>query len=151
MDARCDIFIRPLQENDSLSQLQHLFSQIPNAREINHIAEVLLSGMFDSMYQCHVMIQDGRLIGFGAITMHFVPSRGWTANITDVVIDYEMRSQGLGQIMINYLTKIVMEKTDFSIIELHYELDQAHLDAVCIRLGFDTKTICVSHREGESC
>jgi len=58
---------------------------------------------------CHAIVLDdgnGNIIGFAALVIHLVPTKGRVARIEDVVITKSFRGQGLGERIIDELIEI---------------------------------------------
>ena len=52
------------------------------------------------------MEDDGRIIGFAALIVHPVPTKGLVARVEDVVLDKEYRGRGLGKKIMEDLIEI---------------------------------------------
>lgn len=86
------ITIRDLKVEDK-RELEKLFTQLTK-KPIKLDPVFLTENRFS---HCRVMDDDGKIIGFAALIIHPVPTKGLVGRVEDVVIDEEHRGQGLGR------------------------------------------------------
>jgi ribosomal protein S18 acetylase RimI-like enzyme len=92
---------RPLQINDA-EKLIPLF-KILTGKEILVDAKSLVN---NNKIHCLVIEKDDALIGFGALTLFNVPTKGEVARIEDVVIDQDHQGKGFGKSLVLQLLEI---------------------------------------------
>ncbi|MDD3498468.1 MAG: GNAT family N-acetyltransferase [Candidatus Moranbacteria bacterium] len=86
------ITIRDLEIEDK-KYLENLFAQLTQK-------PVKLDPVFlkeSDFSHCRVIDDDGKIIGFAALIIHPVPTKGLVGRVEDVVIDEKYRGRGLGR------------------------------------------------------
>ena len=94
-----NIKIRLLNAGDSERELIKLFGQL-TSRDVEFDVKKVLG--VPNLY-CYVVEVDKKNIGFAALTLRFVPTKGYVGVIEDVVIDENYRQMGLGTKLIKKL------------------------------------------------
>ena len=87
-----NIKIRSLQKEDDSAQLVKLFQQLIR-QEVKFSVEQALKV---PNLHCYVADNQGEIVGFAALTLRFVPTKGYVGVIEDVVVDEKHRRKGLG-------------------------------------------------------
>ncbi|MDO8529394.1 MAG: GNAT family N-acetyltransferase [bacterium] len=64
----------------------------------------------DKNCNCLVIENDKKIIGFGALIIHQVPTKGKMGKIEDIMVDSDYRGHGLGKKMMQELIKIAKNK-----------------------------------------
>ncbi|PIR93677.1 hypothetical protein COT97_05390 [Candidatus Falkowbacteria bacterium CG10_big_fil_rev_8_21_14_0_10_39_11] len=95
------ISFRYLQVKDD-GEIRKLFTQLTK-NPVDFDVEFLVNHKFA---YCRVMEDDGRIIGFAALIVHPVPTKGLVARVEDVVLDKEYRGRGLGKKIMEDLIEI---------------------------------------------
>lgn len=95
------ITIRDLKTDDK-KEIEKLFTQLTKK-------PVKLDPVFLTEHKfshCRVMEDDGKVIGFAALIIHPVPTKGLVGRVEDVVVDEGYRGQGLGRKIMEDLVDI---------------------------------------------
>ncbi|EKE19817.1 MAG: hypothetical protein ACD_8C00101G0010 [uncultured bacterium] len=59
---------------------------------------------------CLVVEEDGKLIGFGSLIIHKVPTKGEVARLEDIIIAENHQGKGLGRMLVLRLIEIAKER-----------------------------------------
>lgn len=103
--------IRRLNQEDKEGELVKLFGQL-TSREVKIDVKKMLA--VPNLF-CYVIEDDGKLVGFAALTLRFVPTKGYVGVIEDVVVDEKYRKRGLGTELINKLLSKAKEQKVFAV------------------------------------
>jgi ribosomal protein S18 acetylase RimI-like enzyme len=103
--------IRRLNQGDKEGELVKLFGQL-TSREVKIDVKKMLA--VPNLF-CYVIEDDGKLVGFAALTLRFVPTKGYVGVIEDVVVDEKYRKRGLGTELINKLLSKAKEQKVFAV------------------------------------
>ncbi len=93
-----NITVVPLSINDSQDELQELFEQLTDNPSFD--VKVLATAM--NCY-CAVIKQKGRIVSFGALSIYFVPDKGYVGTIQSLVTHKDYRKCGFGTAILIYL------------------------------------------------
>ncbi|EKE18668.1 MAG: Acetyltransferase [uncultured bacterium] len=97
--------LRNLQIGDE-QELKKLF-EILTGKEILIDSAALIK---DTCVTCLVIEEDAKLIGFGSLIIHKVPTKGEVARIEDIIIAEGHQGKGLGRMLVLKLIEIAKEK-----------------------------------------
>ena len=97
--------IRTLKQEDS-PRLLSLFLDL-TSNPINFQIEAVLTDP-----NCHAIVleDDGELVGFAALIMYQVPTKGRVGKIEDVVVAKAFQGQGLGGTLMDELIEVARKK-----------------------------------------
>ena len=130
--SKNNIKIRQLKEGDSNDKLIKLFEQLTSREvefDINKVLQV--PNLF-----CYVAEVDGKIAGFAALTLRFVPTKGYVGVIEDVVVDENYRRMGLGTKLMEKLLEKGKELKVFA-IELTSNPQREGARRLYQKLGFE--------------
>ena len=99
------ITIRNLQVEDK-KKLEKLFTQLTK-KTIEFDPAFLTENRFS---HCRVMKDSKKIIGFAALIIYPVPTKGLVARVEDVVVDKKYRGRGLGKRIIKDLIDITKKE-----------------------------------------
>jgi ribosomal protein S18 acetylase RimI-like enzyme len=103
--------IRQFIKKDGGDELVNLFGQLTSRKvQIDGKKMLEIPNLF-----CYVIEDNNKLVGFAALTLRFVPTKGYVGVIEDVVIDEKYRKQGLGTKLINKLLTKAKERGVFAV------------------------------------
>ena len=97
--------IRKLKTNDE-KELRKLLKQL-TGKPIKLNIKSLIK---DRGIHCIILEHDGRVIGFGSLVLHQIPTKGFVARIEDVVVHEEHRGKGHGRKITEELIMIAKNK-----------------------------------------
>ncbi|MFZ2153923.1 MAG: GNAT family N-acetyltransferase [Candidatus Moraniibacteriota bacterium] len=97
--------IRPFKLEDTQA-VKDLFKELTD-KPINFIPEILLD---NQAIHCRVLESEGDIIGFAALTMYPVPTKGMIGRIEDVVVSSVYRGGGLGRKLMEDLIEIAKKE-----------------------------------------
>jgi ribosomal protein S18 acetylase RimI-like enzyme len=103
--------IRQFVKKDRRDELVNLFRQL-TSREVQVDVKKMLE--IPNLF-CYVIEDNNKLVGFAALTLRFVPTKGYVGVIEDVVVDEKYRQQGLGTKLINKLLTKAKEQGVFAV------------------------------------
>jgi N-acetylglutamate synthase-like GNAT family acetyltransferase len=92
---------RNLKDKDE-RELLELFKQL-TTHEIKFSAEACIS---DSTLRCLVVEENGRVVGFGALAIYRVPTKGLVGRVEDIVVDQKLRKRGFGRELVTRLLQL---------------------------------------------
>lgn len=99
------IKFREFEEKDA-EDISELFKQLTNdASELN--SSELIN---DPGCHCRVIEHGGKVIGFGCLIIHQVPTKGKVARVEDIIVHIDHRGKGLGKSLMNELIAIARGK-----------------------------------------
>jgi ribosomal protein S18 acetylase RimI-like enzyme len=58
---------------------------------------------------CHAIVlenEDGKVVGFGALIVHIIPTKGYVGRVEEIVVAESFRGQGLGERLMDELIEI---------------------------------------------
>ncbi len=93
-----NIIVVPLSINDSQDELQDLFEQLTDNPSFNVKLLVTATNCY-----CAVIKQEGRIVSFGALSIYFVPDKGYVGTIQSLVTHKDYRKCGFGTAILIYL------------------------------------------------
>lgn len=64
----------------------------------------------DKKSHCLILESDGKVVGFGSLMIHQVPSKGFVARIEDVIVHKDYRGKGYGRKITQELISIAKKK-----------------------------------------
>lgn len=100
------ITFRPLKEGDAQEVKQLLFQLTDNIGENMNFRDLVE----DPRCHCVVGEFEGKLVAFGALVRHTVPTKGEVARVEDVIVDEKMRGKGFGKALMQELIDIAKEE-----------------------------------------
>ncbi len=92
-----------LEDGERLRELFLQLTQDVAGYDINKI-------LGDKNCRTAVAKDSGSLIGFGALIIHLVPSKGYVGNIQDVIVRKEYRGRGIGNMIMDCLINIAKDE-----------------------------------------
>jgi len=100
------VLFRALKKEDK-KELLVLFKQLTEKTIFFNIKSIIK----DSNCNC-IVIEDSnkKIIGSGSLVIYQTPTKSYTSNIEDVIIDKNYRGQGLGKKLIQKLIQIAKDK-----------------------------------------
>ena len=96
---------RDLKEEDA-QEISELFKQLTD--DANELSSTDL--IDDPGCHCRVIEHNGKVIGFGCLIIHQVPTKGKVARVEDVVVHIDHRGKGLGKSLMKELVQIARGK-----------------------------------------
>ncbi len=100
-----DTKFREFEKKDA-EEITELFKQLTD--DVNKLDVSELIG--DPGCHCRVIEHDGKIIGFGCLIIHQIPTKGKVARVEDVVVHMHHRGKGLGKSLMNELITIAKGK-----------------------------------------
>lgn len=97
--------IRKLKTKDE-KEIKKLFKQLTGKK----IKLDMKSLIEDKNIHCLVLEHDDRVIGFGSLVLHQVPTKGFVARIEDVIIHENHRGKGHGRKITEELVMVARKK-----------------------------------------
>lgn len=113
-------FIRNLLQTDYSSKYFDLLAQLTSSPKLTQEQFNQFIELLGPKHQVFVIVntESNQLVGTGSIFIESKLTHGGSkvAHIEDIVTDSSFRSQGLGQMLINYLVQIAKEAKCYKII-----------------------------------
>ena len=104
------MIIRNLQKNDN-NQVALLIKQLTqNIIEPENLVKRIEGLTEQKNSQFLVAELYGKIIGFGGLTWHLIPSKGLIAWVEEVVVDSQSRRKGVGKDLMEHLLKLAKQK-----------------------------------------
>ena len=122
--------IRSLKIGDK-REVENLFKQLTD-KPLNFDPKNLIN---DSGCHCIVMENKDAIIGFAALIIHQVPTKGYVGRVEDVIIDENYRGKGLGKNLMKELIKTA-KKNKIKTINLTSNPSRAAARNLYESLGF---------------
>lgn len=96
---------RKLKSKDK-KEIENLFVQLTKKKIKININSLIK----DRGANCLVLEESGKVVGFGSLIIHQVPSKGMVARIEDIIVDQSQRGKGFGRKIMEELIKIAKKK-----------------------------------------
>ncbi|MFA6184448.1 MAG: GNAT family N-acetyltransferase [Parcubacteria group bacterium] len=97
--------IRPFKEEDT-DKVRELLKELTEG-PINFEPQLLLN---NKAVCCRVIESDGDIIGFGALAIYPVPTRGMVGKLEDIVVSSVYRGGGLGKKLVEELIAVAKKE-----------------------------------------
>lgn len=93
-------------KKEDAKEITELFKQLTD--DLNELDAFELIN--DPGCHCRVIEHGGKVIGFGCLIIHQIPTKGKVARVEDVVVHIDYRGKGLGKSLMNELIAIAKGK-----------------------------------------
>ena len=94
-----NIIIKPLSLQTNNVELTELLLQL--TKDITQI-DVNFLVREEDCYCCEVR-HNGKLVGFGVLSIRLVPTKGFVGMLEDIIVDEKYRNQGIGTAIVEHL------------------------------------------------